>query len=197
MKPRALTRHYGALTPEERFRLILAAGGRQDLAEQDRLVMAGGRITYSLPDHAPYAYAFDDVAQLVYLELLEEAHRYRDALHLAKEEGAESDPETARLNDALAVGFELRTKAEGWRLFCERLHVPPLALWESLPGFDRLRRALALAEKAAFVPEGFLRWLNDGRPAGQPELTGVPLCPEQIARSTDEAFRQRVRWWDG
>ena len=31
---------YSNLTPEERFRLILAAGGRNDDAERDRLVRA-------------------------------------------------------------------------------------------------------------------------------------------------------------
>jgi hypothetical protein len=29
---------------------------------------------------------------------------------------------------ALATGFELRTKAEGWELFCERMTLPPFAL---------------------------------------------------------------------
>ena len=38
MKANALARHYGNLTAEERFRLILAAGARGDKAEEDRLV---------------------------------------------------------------------------------------------------------------------------------------------------------------
>lgn len=243
---KALARHYENLTPEERFRLILAAGSRRDDAERDRLVKSGGRITLSMQDHAPYAHAFDELAFLVFVELLEEAARYleafahaddaRDILGDDEEEGegedeAEEDggedeerkgdnadeeesdananaklteeaprerPLWQRLFDmALAAGFVLRAKAEGWKLFCERMTVPPFALWEGLPGFDRLQRALKLAERAAFAPEGFLRWLNDIRPAGEAKRTEVPLTVEGVAAATEEMFRKRVEWWGG
>jgi len=98
---------------------------------------------------------------------------------------------------ALASGFVLRTKTEGWKLFCERMTVPPFALWEGLPGFDRLQRALKLAERAAFAPEGFLRWLNDIRPAGEAKQTEIPLTVEGMAAATEEMFRKRVDWWGG
>jgi hypothetical protein len=83
----------------------------------------------------------------------------------AVEEPLEGDhgqkPAGERLLDlALAAGFMLRTKADGWKLFCERMNVPPFLLWQGLPGWQRLQSALARTEKAAFVPEGFLRWLN-------------------------------------
>ena len=61
---------------------------------------------------------------------------------------------------AYAAGFMLRTKADGWKLFCERLHVPPFLVWQELPGFERLQEALAQTEKTAFNAEGMLRWLN-------------------------------------
>jgi hypothetical protein len=76
---KALARHYDHLTPEERFRLILAAGSRGDEAERDRLVNSGGRIALSMQDHAPYAHAFDELAFLIFIELLEEAARYLEA----------------------------------------------------------------------------------------------------------------------
>jgi hypothetical protein len=237
MNADALAKHYGNLTPEERFRLILAAGGRGDKAEQDRLVSSGQRIPLSVQDHAPYAHAFDEVALLIFLELLEEAARYLDTFARsdvaddlggddeaadggeadeAEGDSGEDEPSEAKaaaesatedagkpplwqryLDLALAAGFVMRTKAEGWKRFCERLAVPPFALWESLPGFDRLQRALKLAEEAAFFPEGLLRWLNTIRPAGAPELAEVPLTVEGIATATEEFFRQRVQWWGG
>ena len=61
MNPNDLARHYGRLSPEERFKLILAAGARGDEAEQQRLVDAGGHITLSCPDHTPYTRAFDEL----------------------------------------------------------------------------------------------------------------------------------------
>jgi hypothetical protein len=75
----------------------------------------------------------------------------------------------------------------------------PFAVWEGLPGLERLQRALALAEEAAFVPEGFLRWLNDRRPTGEPERTEVPswLTVEGVADATAKMFQGRVAWWRG
>jgi hypothetical protein len=226
MNATALAKNYGSLTPEERFRLILAAGARGDDAERERLVKAGGRITLSMQDHAPYAHAFNELARLVFIELLEEAGRYLDAFARSddtrdlhgknnEEEGsgdaADVEPDTPGVADeararpawqraldlALAAGFVLRTKAEGWKLFCERLSVPPFVLWQQLPGFDRLQRALTLAERAAFAPEGFVRWLNRIRPAGEPERTEVPLTVEGMADATGELFQARVEWWSG
>jgi hypothetical protein len=234
---KALARHYDTLTPQERFRLILAAGSRGDKAERDRLVNSGERITLSMPDHAPYAHAFEELAYLVFIELLEEAARYLEAFAHAddshdilgedeeEDEGEDEDrtgdnavaeesdvcahaqsaqearserPLWQRFFDiALAAGFVLRTKAAGWQLFCERMTVPAFALWEGLPGLDRLQRALKLAERAAFAAEGFLRWWNDIRPAGEPKRTQVPLTVEGVATATQDLFRQRVAWWGG
>jgi hypothetical protein len=235
-KDNRLAQHYGSLTPEERFRLILAAGARGDNAEQDRFVRAGQRITLSLQDHAPYAHAFEELALMVYLVLLEEATHYlelfaradgnRDVLDAEEiQKGEEEQAETSRaveeeserkteadvtedlpeevclwernLDLALAAGFMLRTKAEGWKLFCQRLTIPPFVIWKCLPGFDRLQRALTLSEKAAFLPEGFLRWLNDVRPSGEPKRVQVPLTVEQFVAATEESFRERVAWWGG
>jgi hypothetical protein len=72
------------------------------------------------------------------------------------------------------------------------MNVPPFLLWKGLPGFDRLQRAPALAEKAAFAPDRLLRWLNRIRPAGEPERTEIPLTAAAVADSTEEVFRKQV-----
>ena len=79
MNPNALARHYDRLSPQERFALILAAGGRGDEAEQVRLVNAGGRISLTMSDHLPYAQAFDELATLTFVELVEDAAVYHQA----------------------------------------------------------------------------------------------------------------------
>jgi hypothetical protein len=237
MKADVLARHYYSLTPEERFRLIVAAGARGDKAEQDRLVRAGQRLTLSVQDHVPYAHAFHESAWLIFIELLEEVAQYLELFARAdgagdvldaeeEKDGGEAEEGEANTTEevaseakahaesaehetdewtlyeryldlALAAGFLLRTKAEGWKLFCERLTIPPFAFWEGLPGFERLQHALQLSAKAAFVPEGFLRWLNRIRPAGEPELVHVPLTAEGVAVAMEEVFLERVRWWGG
>src|SRR5262249_15997242 len=97
----------------------------------------------------------------------------------------------------LAQGFTVKTQADGWKLFCERLGVPPFALWQALPGFDRLQRALALAEQFAFVPVGMIRWLNTIRPEGAPEGKALGLTPAKGAEELEAFFRERAAWWGG
>jgi hypothetical protein len=212
MNASVVGRHYRSLTPEERFRLIFAASGRGDEAERDRLANAGRRITFSASDYSPYAHAFDELALLIYIELLEEAASYLEALnwaddtHFLSDNGEDDEAESTdspqggsatgsvkddprerpvwkrALDLALATGFVLRTKTEGWKTFCQRLNVPPFLELQDLPGFDRLQRALATAEEVSFVSEGFLSWLNVIRPAGAPEVATVPLTVEGVAK---------------
>jgi hypothetical protein len=156
MNTKGLAKHYDCLTPEERFRLILAAGARGDEAEQCRLINAGQRITFSVSDHEPYSRAFGELDLLTFIELLEEAAGYLDALHRAddaevicgdcggeandesdgavEEAEAEFDGNDSEAADeeeeqtpaeryfdlALGHGYVLKTKADGWKLFCER-----------------------------------------------------------------------------
>jgi hypothetical protein len=221
MRQNTLARHYDALDPHERFALIFLAGARGDRAEQARLVAAGGQITITMEDHAGFAHAFDWLALRSYIELLAEASAYLEALQFAddadgldgaapedaSDEGApgeegdagDAEPSAAdgRLDLGLAMGYVLKVRAAGWRLFCERRSFPPFAAWEGLPGLDRLRRALAAAESAAYTPEGFLRWANAARPKGYPEVTEIPLSVEGLADALEEVFKTRVKWWCG
>jgi len=223
MNPNNIAKRYYKLTAEERFRLILSAGGRGDAVEQGRLVEASGRITLSTQDHVPYADAFQELAHRLYLELLELTHRYVDSFHRAggvrdadgekdqdddsegasgadtgvEETGIDQSIEEQCWDVALAAGYVLRANAEGWKLFCDRLSVPPFVLWKDLPGFSRLQCALALAEKVAYVPEGFLRWMNRNRPAGEPELADVPVTAVGVADAIEAVFRERVEWHGG
>jgi hypothetical protein len=232
MNANTVTRHYPHLTAEERFRLILAAGARGDEVECDRLLNAGQPVTVSFRDHLPYVIALQQVSMLAYIDLLDEATFYLDALDLAddmrdlygdadpgeaqtpdagksdgseEEAEAESSPEDAcenpacrrTLDAALAVGFMLKTKVDGWKLFCERMTVPPFLVWEGLPGFSRLQDAVALAEKTAFGPEEFLRWLNQRRQGDEVEATEVPLTIKGRAGALERLFRERVTWWGG
>ena len=91
----------------------------------------------------------------------------------------------------------LRCKAEGWKVFCTRLNLPPLLMWECLPGFEHVQAAWKMAEQAAFVEEGFLSWLNAKRKPGDPILTESPITVAKAADANERMFRDRVRWWSG
>jgi len=241
----SVARNYNLLTPEERFRLIVAAGTRGDPAEAQRLIGAGPPINLRMPNHAPFAHAFLELLLQMFIELQDAAAAYLDAflqadladafatdavaddlqddavedtqddeaevVEAGDAEATSADADTAgaepaggkrslserRLSAALALGFILKVKADGWKLFCERLNLPPLAGWSGLPGLERLRRALKLAEEAAFMPEGMLRWLNAVRPAGEPEIHDVAMTAEDTAAGLERIFRERVAWWGG
>ena len=248
MNANALVKHYDRLGPEERFRLILAAGARGDEAEQDRLALAAPRITLSSLHHAPWSHAFDQLATLVYVELLEEVAKHQDAFERwcdatevsddenddddanqhddsedEEDAGEDGEEKLHEIDDAMladndqkppiwarvlelyyAQGFILKTKIAGWKLFCQRLTLPPLVLWQPLPGFDRLLRATDLLENReqgpppAFEPEGMVNWLNRVRRAGQPETTLARLLsPEHFADDLEVGLRHCVKMYGG
>jgi hypothetical protein len=227
MNANVLAKQYGLLTPDERFRLIFAAGGRNDDAERERLIRESKRISLTVADYSPHAHAFGELSKFFYIELLDHASSYLesfvradlvdfsknrasgepgDEANESEDEEEDCDPDaedppmtTAErwFRHALAAGFVLKTKVNGWKLFCERLNVPPFLLWQELPGFQRVQEALKLCEKAAFVEEGFVRWLNEVRPAGDPPLTSSPIRVERIADGCEKARRERTRWWGG
>ena len=240
MNANALAKNYSKLTPEERFRLILAASQRDDEAERHRLTHAGQRLILAMPDHAPFSHSFAELSHQVLLELLEGAALYHDAFSLSDdcsrdcsdeeaapervaEEGdaenrdraeqkpdvnADAEPEEDDpagrptwqriLDTALGTGFILRTKMDGWKLFCQRRGFPPLLMWKKLPGFTRLQHALALTENAAFTRQGMVRFMNRIRPAGKPKLTEAQLITaETYADGCEAAYLHQVEWWSG
>src|SRR5436190_23875720 len=78
MNTNGIAKHYGKLSPEESFRVILAAGMRNDKAESDRVVRAEQRIVLSFPAHAPYGDAFHEILLMTHIELLEDAAFYQE-----------------------------------------------------------------------------------------------------------------------
>jgi hypothetical protein len=210
MNTDGLAKHYDQLTPQERFKLILAASSRGDQAERERLLNSARRITLSGPDYYLYGDALHYLAHVIFTDLVEEAAHYRDCFALVCDEGQgagsagrkrkRESRDLASLWSVpdhpwalvLSAGFRLRTKADGWKLFCQRLGIDAFVLWADLPGFDRLQSTLKLTDEIAFAPEGMVAMLNRRRPPDAPEITTVPLTPERIAAETEDIFRYSV-----
>jgi hypothetical protein len=83
MNTNGLAKHYGALTVEERYRLIMAAVGRGDDAEKDRLANAARRTLFSVADYGPFIRAFGELALLTYIDLLACAADYLECVDWA------------------------------------------------------------------------------------------------------------------
>jgi hypothetical protein len=197
---------YGRLTSAERFALTVAAVCRGDSNETARLHGAGPRIKFSGPDTTPLVVAFNEVSLMCYIELQDAGTGYLEVLQKAlgdeawtseeEAEGADADgpepterearrrkpsPAEKLLDAALFLGYMLKTNVQGWELFCKHKGIEPFVTWQELPGYLRLQHALESAEKAAFVPEGVLRYLNRRRPKDHPAWTTVPWNPERVA----------------
>jgi hypothetical protein len=188
MNSATLAKHYDALTPAERFALILSADARGDEAEADRIAAAAGRVTYSVRDFVPYSQAFLDLAEGVYLQLFDYA------LYFAELESLSDDLDRST-ESMFAAGFMLKTLLDGWKLFCERRHVPPFAVWQILPGWDHLKRLVKRAERLAFTRDEMLQYTNEiSRRKGKPELTDSDvISPEGLADSLETQFGTYVK----
>jgi hypothetical protein len=192
MNASTVAKNYGSLTPEERFRLILAARGRGDEAEWNRLANAGARIGLSVADYSPYARAFDEVALLIYIELLEQAASYLEALnraddmHVLGDEGEDDEAQSTdgsqgatavgaveddpgerpvwkrALDLALATGFVLRTKADGWKNVLSALECSALPAVARSPGL-RPPPARVGNSRRSFLRFRRVRWLDERR----------------------------------
>src|SRR5207247_6346448 len=60
-----------------------APNGMSAEAESVRLANAGGRITLSMPDHSPFAHAFNELSLLTFIELLDDAAFYQRCFDFA------------------------------------------------------------------------------------------------------------------
>lgn len=296
-----LAKHYGLLSPKERFQLILAAGARQDVVEQERLARSSNSIQLRTTDYTPWGNAFNELATTVFLHLIEDLACYEDwqdrladaeedlawqqeyeelrqkASGKCDEEAGRSDIELSEVDehrdgsgdagkpleteDDLSIeavtarvlarqpglgpdeleqaivdeynaiifktmddnidtlqrrhidklrslsrynGFLLLTRVAGWKLFCERLGIPPYAVWAELPGFHRLRAAVEPAKGEhgppidAFDRAGMERYLSEigSIHATDEEPTSVtPPTPESYADDFDQILTERARFW--
>ena len=210
MNSNHLGKHYDSLTPEECFRLILAAKVRGDEVELDRLARSGERITIAFPRHAPFALALQEVALTAYIELIADAAEYaelREHATYARPDATDDDSTGGErsflqgfLASALAAGYLLKTKAGGWKLFCERLGALSFMTLDfvGLRGMDRLKDALEFAEKCSFTRKGMARWCNAIRSPDSPQMTEAEIpTAENSAKVLESLFRRSVEHHGG
>jgi hypothetical protein len=219
MNLKALTKNYDKLTADERFALISQALARDDQAEADCLASAAPRLSFSVPHTYFHADAFSYVVFVAILELLDAAAFFDNALeHVAYDDETGDGPNVLPDDDnteqgdgaadvnakplwvqnyriALAAGYLLKARFAGWQLWCKRRHLPPFAVWEVLPGYQRLMQTIELTRESehralAFTPTGMLSWMNEiARERGEPELIELPCTVERLADGYENLFQ--------
>lgn len=188
MNTHALTKQYERLTPRERLPLILAASGRGDEVERDRLTRSAPRVLWRVTDYFGRALAFREVADIHFMEMLDLAALY---LHSLVTADARDEAQANRLFDAaLLLGYLVRTQADGWRRFCGEYQLDPDLCWSVLPGYRTVGRAEAVAQSAAFTEEGATRYLaREGKTEGQ--LVTIASIAAELRR----CLESRAAWW--
>jgi len=120
-----LSKHYSALTPGERFGLLLAAVARSDEVEMERIRNASRNVTILVPDIFGLAVAFKAVLIHHRLERVELAGLYLEAL--ARVDAAwEQMPKAGweqrvakRSGFARFLGYLVKINEAGLKLFCD------------------------------------------------------------------------------
>jgi hypothetical protein len=189
MTTNGLARHYGALTPDERLPLIMAASRRGHEAERQRLIDSAPHSLYKMADCYGRMDTFQTLTLLYWCELLETAGLYLQCCYIADSDRFDLAERVGAVGSL--YGYLYRVRREGWRSFCEGLHLPPDLYADRLPGRDLLDVADRFAETWAFTPEEALAhvWTKHG-----PDL--VLLTEEGVADRWREAYRAAYRQWD-
>jgi hypothetical protein len=190
MKANTLARHYDALTPEERLPLIMAASGRGDEAERQRLVLAAPTVTYRVPDHFGRAHAFADMSNYHFMALLDLAAVYLPVVAMADAEHADAKRAGRLFGAAQALGYVFGVKLAGWRQFCAGISLDPELCWSCLPGFQTIKRAEELAGAGSFGAAEMAAYLK-GKGKGAPQ----PLTAADVAADLHRCFAERADWW--
>jgi hypothetical protein len=135
----------------------MAAFARGNERERSRLAAAAPRVTLQMEHHFGLAQALREVAHLHFMELLNLAAWYLQSMGQAD---ARDEEERMRALDAvLLLGYWFNVNLAGWRQFCREHGFDSEILWSDLPDFDTVTRAEKVAERAAFVLEGAVRYL--------------------------------------
>jgi len=208
MKTKGLEKLYDSLTARERLPLMVAAAGRGDEAEAERLSRSAPTLTFRVPDYHGLSEGLFALTALHLMTVLELVGRYWQAsavlavaARLPKEEVQVREQQF--LASVRLLAFELVTHAEAWGLFCGGLHLDAEWLLHDQPGYRLLVRTQASARAVAFSPEEALAYLRGQLEAARAEAGEAPSAKhkyhlqtaQEIAEDFQEVLERWVRSW--
>jgi hypothetical protein len=188
MNTNALAKRYDGLTPWERLPLITAASGRGDETERQRLMRTAPTVVYRVPDYFGLGMAFNEVSRLHFMELLNLAALYFETM--AHADDWEDEYGERMLKIGRLFGYIFKVQLAGWRAFCAEFYFDPEPCWDSLPGFETVKRMESAAESAAFTPEEVAAYF---RKRGQDKSRIITYA--DVATCLRECLKERADWW--
>jgi hypothetical protein len=162
MNTRTLSKNYAYLTPEERVPLLIAAMGRGDDLEVDRLLQTSKKETWTRGSHGGYAHAVLELTSLHREQLLDLAAVFHHAMVLIQMEArwrgesrkklADAESDLFR-KDARLVAHQFVAMVDGWQLFCQEMNFDGDALMRMGIGLETIYRTHRIACTYAFSEE--------------------------------------------
>jgi hypothetical protein len=195
MNTTSLAKLYDRLSPRERLPLIVAASGRGDQVEADRLLRSAPRIGYALPDYFGLADGVQNLALFHLLELLDLAAMYWRVS--AAQADAESSPGkegkvvAARLLATKRMfAFLFTVEADAWKQFCAEMQLDGELLLRGLPGYANLDLTEEEARRSAYSQEEATAWVRR-----KGNSTEEAVTVEAVVASMQEMVTWRAGWW--
>jgi hypothetical protein len=197
MNQHDLSKLYDHLQPHERVALIVAAAGRDDGAEADRLVRSSPWTAWKLPTYWGLAQGLIGLAseyvmrQLAIAILFWRVQGWLD-LHAACCPGADG-PHGSReqFNRLLRLtAYLLTVRAEAFQRLTAELPTDPHTLLGALPGVDSLRQAVEAARGLAFSEQEAIAFLRD-----QGEEQGRLLTVETLVSAMRACLDRSQDYW--
>ena len=179
-----ISNQYQYLTADERFRLFVAAIGRKDDQELDRLENTAPVYTYRCVDDAYKLrkVRFIDMGLMSMVGWLQQDlyAAITMALAMTVDDPEETDEQPGRLSSAFRKLYVAsRARRQGWKQFCEYLGVEPDAILGRIAGdTDISDKVLELAYDKYC------------------ETFGLSADEEQIAKRAQADFEALRDWWE-
>jgi hypothetical protein len=204
-----LVRQYGALTPWERLPLIVAAAGRGDEVEENRLAQTAPRVDFRIANCWSLVQGLDLLARHYLLVQLDNAVIYWRVMNLLDKEPLFGQTRKAkqreeRLWRALeTLAYRIVVQADGWKLFCRQLQIDPDVPLKDLPGHGAVSHVEKLARSLACTPEE--AWIRLREAVGSDKLLEGNAPPEasechvgtaeEVARFMREFLEAQITTW--
>jgi hypothetical protein len=159
MNTTSLIRQYDALTPWERLPLIVAAAGRGDDVEENRLAQTAPRVDFRVANCWGLVQGLELLARHYLLVQLDRAVIYWRVMNLLDKETLFGQTRKAkqreeRLWRALeTLAYRIVVQADGWKLFCRQMQIDPEVPLKYLPGHEAVSHVETLARNLACTPE--------------------------------------------
>jgi hypothetical protein len=183
MNTNGLAKLYDRLQPWERVPLWLAAGARDDEAEQEVLARSAPRKAFDVADSYGLLQALHIAAARYMMLQLDLAGWFWFAFGTLATELENDGPQWQALR---MVAFDFASNANLWQRFCADAGIDPDLLIKDCPGFATIKRTEEAARLEAFTAEEAVAYLCRIREAaGRSEAAGVR------ASAADRVYRMR------